>query len=165
MVGAADGDSTSSQFWVDTDSLLVRRILVRDASGAKPSVTETRVLSYRSVGGYPVAHSTRAYRDGRLYFRGEATNILIAERLSEAKRTIPHFYLTIDCDVDALLAARRQANEHVPGLKLSVNDFVVRAAALALRKVPAVVVISTVLVIHFSRVACLISTGCSGTFW
>lgn len=82
VVGAADGDSTSSQFWVDTDSLLVRRILVRDASGAKPSVTETRVLSYRSVGGYPVAHSTRAYRDGRLYFRGEATNILIAERLS-----------------------------------------------------------------------------------
>jgi pyruvate dehydrogenase E2 component (dihydrolipoamide acetyltransferase) len=63
---------------------------------------------------------------------------VIAERLSEAKRTIPHFYLTIDCDVDALLAARRQANEHVPGLKLSVNDFVVRAAALALRKVPAV---------------------------
>jgi pyruvate dehydrogenase E2 component (dihydrolipoamide acetyltransferase) len=63
---------------------------------------------------------------------------VIAERLSEAKRTIPHFYLTIDCDVDALLAARRQANEHVPGLKLSVNDFVVKAAALALRKVPAV---------------------------
>ncbi len=63
---------------------------------------------------------------------------VIAERLSEAKRTIPHFYLTIDCDVDALLAARRQANEHVPGLRLSVNDFVVKAAALALRKVPAV---------------------------
>lgn len=81
VVGAAEGDSTSSQFWVDTDSLLVRRLLVRDASGAKPSVTETRFLSYRSVGGYPVAHSTRAYRDGRLYFRGEATNLIIGERL------------------------------------------------------------------------------------
>lgn len=63
---------------------------------------------------------------------------VIAERLSEAKRSVPHFYLTIDCDVSALVAARRQANEHVPGLRLSVNDFVVRAAALALRKVPAV---------------------------
>jgi pyruvate dehydrogenase E2 component (dihydrolipoamide acetyltransferase) len=64
------------------------------------------------------------------------TRRVIAQRLSEAKRTIPHFYLTVDCEVDALLAARRQANEQVEGLRLSVNDFVVKAAALALRRFP-----------------------------
>ena len=62
---------------------------------------------------------------------------VIAQRLSEAKRSIPHFYLTVDCDVDALLAARKQANEMIAGLKLSVNDLVIKAVALALRKVPA----------------------------
>jgi len=81
VVGAEEGDSTSSQFWVDTDSLLVRRILVRDAEGERPSVTETRFLAYRNVGGVPVSHSARAYRDGRLYFRGEATNVSVGERL------------------------------------------------------------------------------------
>ena len=65
------------------------------------------------------------------------TRRVIAQRLSEAKRSIPHFYLTIDCDVDALLDARRQANEMIDGVKLSVNDLVIKAVALALRKVPA----------------------------
>lgn len=63
---------------------------------------------------------------------------VIAQRLGEAKRTIPHFYLTVDCNVDALLEARRQANEVLDGVKLSVNDFVIKAAAIALRKMPAV---------------------------
>lgn len=66
------------------------------------------------------------------------TRRVIAQRLAEAKRSVPHFYLTIDCEVDALLAARRQANEMIAGLKLSVNDMIIKAAALALRKVPAV---------------------------
>ncbi len=65
------------------------------------------------------------------------TRRIIAQRLAEAKRSIPHFYLTIDCEVDALLSARRQANEFIEGAKLSVNDFIIKAAALALRKVPA----------------------------
>jgi pyruvate dehydrogenase E2 component (dihydrolipoamide acetyltransferase) len=65
------------------------------------------------------------------------TRRVIAQRLTEAKRSVPHFYLTIDCEVDALLAARRQANEMAEGLKLSVNDLVIKAVALALRKVPA----------------------------
>jgi len=65
------------------------------------------------------------------------TRRVIAQRLTDAKRSIPHFYLTVDCDVDALLAARKQANEMIDGLKLSVNDLVIKAAALALRKVPA----------------------------
>lgn len=60
----------------------------------------------------------------------------IARRLSEAKQTIPHFYLTVDIELDALLALRQQLNAKSDSYKLSVNDFVVRACALALRKIP-----------------------------
>jgi len=81
VVGAAAGDSTSSQFWVDGDSLLVRRVIVRDARAPRPSVNETRYLNYRAVAGYPVAFSMRSYRDGRLYFRGESVNVREGERL------------------------------------------------------------------------------------
>jgi len=67
---------------------------------------------------------------------------VIARRLTEAKQQIPHFYLTIDCEVDALLKLRADLNAKSPeksegAFKLSVNDFVIRAAALTLKKVPA----------------------------
>lgn len=62
---------------------------------------------------------------------------VIARRLTEAKQTVPHFYLTIDCEVDALLKVRAELNGRSDSYKLSVNDFVIRAVALALRKVPA----------------------------
>src|SRR5262245_17813412 len=67
---------------------------------------------------------------------------IIAERLTLAKRTIPHFYLAIDCDLDALLAARARLNALAPrdgprAFKLSVNDFIVKAMAMALQTVPA----------------------------
>ncbi len=67
----------------------------------------------------------------------------IARRLTEAKQTIPHIYLTIDCTIDALSKLRAELNAKSPpagepgAFKLSVNDFVVRACALALRQVPA----------------------------
>lgn len=61
----------------------------------------------------------------------------IARRLTESKQQVPHFYLTVDCRMDALLALRAQANQS-GAVKLSVNDFIVRAAALALREVPEV---------------------------
>lgn len=61
----------------------------------------------------------------------------IARRLTESKQNVPHFYLSVDCKMDALLALRSQAN-HGGAVKLSVNDFIVRAAALALREVPEV---------------------------
>ncbi len=61
---------------------------------------------------------------------------IIAQRLQEAKQTVPHFYLTIDCEIDALLKVRTELNGRSDDYKLSVNDFVVRASALALRKVP-----------------------------
>jgi pyruvate dehydrogenase E2 component (dihydrolipoamide acetyltransferase) len=62
---------------------------------------------------------------------------IIARRLTEAKSTIPHFYLSIDCELDALLKVRADLNGRSDAYKLSVNDFVVRAVALALKKVPA----------------------------
>ncbi len=61
----------------------------------------------------------------------------IAKRLTEAKQTIPHFYLTIDCEIDALLALRAKLNK-LPNAaqKLSVNDFIIRGCALSLKEVP-----------------------------
>ncbi len=61
----------------------------------------------------------------------------IARRLSEAKQTVPHFYLTVDCRLDALMKVRAELNGRSDSYKLSVNDFIIRAVALALRKVPA----------------------------
>jgi pyruvate dehydrogenase E2 component (dihydrolipoamide acetyltransferase) len=68
---------------------------------------------------------------------------IIAQRLVLAKQTIPHFYLTISCTIDKLLSAREDINvtapkgpDSKPAWKLSVNDFVIKALALALIKVP-----------------------------
>jgi pyruvate dehydrogenase E2 component (dihydrolipoamide acetyltransferase) len=66
----------------------------------------------------------------------DAMRRTIARRLVEAKQTIPHFYLVVDVDITRLLALREEANAAIPG-KLSVNDFIVKAFALALRRVPA----------------------------
>jgi pyruvate dehydrogenase E2 component (dihydrolipoamide acetyltransferase) len=61
----------------------------------------------------------------------------IARRLTEAKQTVPHFYLTLDCRIDALLDLRKKLNASAgESGKVSVNDFVIRASALALRKIP-----------------------------
>lgn len=66
---------------------------------------------------------------------------MIADRLTLAKQTIPHFYLNIECQLDALLAARKRLNEMAPeegprSFKLSVNDFLIKAMAMALQTVP-----------------------------
>ena len=66
----------------------------------------------------------------------------IARRLSSAASLIPHFYLTIDCQIDTLLSVRSKLNAQSPkgegAFKLSVNDFVIKASALALMRVPEV---------------------------
>jgi pyruvate dehydrogenase E2 component (dihydrolipoamide acetyltransferase) len=59
----------------------------------------------------------------------------IARRLTESKSTVPHFYLTSECKVDALLAIREQINEYSP-VRVSVNDLVVKAVAMAFVDVP-----------------------------
>ena len=63
---------------------------------------------------------------------------VIAARLSEAKQTIPHFYLRRDIQLDALLSFRAQLNKQLEsrGVKLSVNDFIIKAVAIALQQVP-----------------------------
>ena len=67
----------------------------------------------------------------------------IARRLVEAKATVPHYYLTLDCELDALLALREQVNaaapkdkDGKPAYRVSVNDFVIKALAMALIRVP-----------------------------
>lgn len=63
---------------------------------------------------------------------------VIARRLTESKQTVPHFYLTVDIELDALLSLRKQLNEKAgDGVKLSVNDLIIKASAAALKEVPA----------------------------
>src|SRR5215468_10759598 len=62
---------------------------------------------------------------------------VIARRLVESKREAPHFYLTIDCNLDRLLQLRQEINGKREKDKISVNDFVIKAAGLALKQVPA----------------------------
>ncbi|MCF6322474.1 MAG: pyruvate dehydrogenase complex dihydrolipoamide acetyltransferase [Rhizobiaceae bacterium] len=67
---------------------------------------------------------------------------VIARRLVQSKQTIPHFYLTVECEIDALLEIRSQMNtaapveNDTPAYKISVNDMIIKALALALRDVP-----------------------------
>jgi pyruvate dehydrogenase E2 component (dihydrolipoamide acetyltransferase) len=63
---------------------------------------------------------------------------VIAERMTESKQHVPHFYATVEVKMDAAMALRKQLNEQLEeeGLKLSVNDFVMKAAAVALRNYP-----------------------------
>ena len=66
----------------------------------------------------------------------DAMRKIIARRLTESKQTVPHFYLSADYNVEALLAVRQQVNA-AKGVKVSVNDLIVKAYAMALQKVPA----------------------------
>jgi pyruvate dehydrogenase E2 component (dihydrolipoamide acetyltransferase) len=84
----------------------------------------------------PIAQSQAPYREIPLNnFRKS-----IARRLTEAKQTVPHFYLTVDCTVDKLLSLRAQINDSLAAqtidARVSINDFVIKAVAAALRRVP-----------------------------
>ena len=62
---------------------------------------------------------------------------VIAQRLQQSKQEAPHFYLNMDIEIDALLEARKALNAHAPdGVKISVNDMIIKAAAIALKRVP-----------------------------
>lgn len=89
----------------------------------------------------PKGVDSRAQADalGQAYEFEAANKVrqVIANRLQESKQTVPHFYLTVDCEIDNLLNLRKQVNEDATDYKVSVNDFVIRACAKALREVPA----------------------------
>ena len=90
-------------------------------------------------------HIRALYEDGSYdIIPHDAMRRTIAQRLTASMRTIPHFYLTVDCNIVKLLAAREEINavapkraDGKPAYKLSVNDFVIKAPALALQHVPA----------------------------
>ena len=104
-------------------------------SGPKGRIVKADIEA--AVGGAPAAGAAPAAPQGR-YTEVPLSNMrkTIARRLTESKQTIPHYYLSVDCELDRLLALRKELNARDEGFKLSVNDFVVRAVALALRKVP-----------------------------
>ena len=113
---------------------IVRRDIEAVASGKLPMLAPTTVPA--AAKAPPVDPSMPFTEVPNTTFRKA-----VARRLAEAKREIPHFYLSVDCELDALLKLRAELNARAPegegAYKLSVNDFVVRAVALSLRKVPA----------------------------
>jgi pyruvate dehydrogenase E2 component (dihydrolipoamide acetyltransferase) len=100
------------------------------AAPATPSMTDAQVMKLFEPGSYDVVPHDNVRK-------------IIAKRLVEAKQTIPHFYLTVDVEIDALLGLRTSLNDAAPkdkdgkpAWKVSVNDLVIKALALALKRVP-----------------------------
>jgi pyruvate dehydrogenase E2 component (dihydrolipoamide acetyltransferase) len=112
----------------------------RPAAEAPPAATAARAEAPRPAEAPGIAPAVPAPPLAAPYEEIKLSNMrkVIARRLTEAKQTIPHYYLTLDCELDALLKLRAELNAR-PGAdyKLSVNDFVIKALALALRQVPA----------------------------
>src|ERR1035437_9143777 len=124
------------------------RVIARDIDAAK-SGKGLRAPGAAPAAAMPMAASpsdaqVRAlYEDGSYNFvPHDSMRKIIAQRLTLSKQTIPHFYLTLDCDIGRLLAARAEINaaapvkDGKPAYKISVNDFVIKALALALQRVP-----------------------------
>ncbi|MGJ5072021.1 pyruvate dehydrogenase complex dihydrolipoamide acetyltransferase [Bradyrhizobium oligotrophicum] len=100
------------------------------APALAPSMSDKQILALFEPGSYEVIPHDGMRRT-------------IAQRLTASVQNVPHFYLTIDCDIGKLLAAREEINaaapkdkEKKPLYKLSVNDFVIKAMAVALQKIP-----------------------------
>ena len=103
------------------------RIIKLDVETALAQPASSAPMTHQAV------HSAKEER----FVSHSAMRRTIAARLTESKQQAPHFYLTVDCEIDALLAARKSMNEMAgEGVKISVNDMIVRAAAQALMQVP-----------------------------
>jgi pyruvate dehydrogenase E2 component (dihydrolipoamide acetyltransferase) len=125
------------------------RVIARDVEAAK-SGQGLRAPAAAPAGAPLVAPSMSDQQIRALYDDGsydfvphDGMRRTIAQRLTASVQTIPHFYLTIDCDIGKLLEAREEINaaapkdkDGKPAYKLSVNDFVIKALALALQRVP-----------------------------
>jgi pyruvate dehydrogenase E2 component (dihydrolipoyllysine-residue acetyltransferase) len=128
------------------------RVVKADVEAAlKGGAARAPAAQPRPAPGAPAPAAPSAIPDARLYFPKDSYDEIphdsmrktIAKRLTSSKRDIPHYYLKIDCTIDHLLEVRKQINEKAPAdgagaYKLSVNDFIVKAAALALIRVPGV---------------------------
>ena len=122
------------------------RIVKADVTDAKPSAApapQAAASAAAAPAAMPASPSAdmvaRAY-EGRTYeeVKLDGMRKTIAARLTEAKQTVPHFYLRREIRLDALMAFRAQLNKQLEarGVKLSVNDFIIKATALALQAVP-----------------------------
>jgi pyruvate dehydrogenase E2 component (dihydrolipoamide acetyltransferase) len=126
------------------------RIIARDVEAAKSGKGLVAPAAIAPAGA-PLAIQAPADDKIRALFEPGSYEVVphdnirkvIARRLLEAKLTIPHFYLTVDCNIDKLLDAREEINaaaskdkDGKPAYKISVNDFVIKALALALQRVP-----------------------------
>jgi pyruvate dehydrogenase E2 component (dihydrolipoamide acetyltransferase) len=112
-----------------------RRIVQADVLAALGSHAGNEIARLPGpIGGSErgLTHSARPHED----IPHSRIHQVMAQRLGESKRTIPHFYLEVNCRVDALLQLRSELQAGQDNLRLSLNDFAIRAAALALRKVP-----------------------------
>ena len=125
------------------------RVIARDIEDAKsgkaPLAAGAPAGAATPAPAAPSDAQIRAlYEDGSYDFvPHDQMRKIIAQRLTLSKQTIPHFYLTLDCDIGKLLAARAEINEAAPkdkdgkpAYKISVNDFIIKAMALALQRVP-----------------------------
>ena len=122
------------------------RIVKADVSGAPAtaSVSAPPPMAAAPAASFPSsasAASVEALYQGRSYKAVPVDGMrrVIADRLTEAKQTIPHFYLRRDIQLDTLLKLRSEVNAGLKarGVKLSVNDFIIKACAMALQSVPA----------------------------
>lgn len=119
------------------------RIVKRDveAAAGKPTAKVIPLPGAGVPAQVPAAPDFSAYDPARYeQVPVDGMRKTVARRLTESKSTVPHFYLTIDCQIDNLLAARKDLNAKSPmgdvTYKVSVNDFIILASALALKKVP-----------------------------
>jgi pyruvate dehydrogenase E2 component (dihydrolipoamide acetyltransferase) len=127
------------------------RVIARDVAAAKSGQGLRAPAAAAAPAGAPlIAPSMSDQQIRALYDEGsydfvphDGMRRTIAQRLTASVQTIPHFYLTIDCDIGKLLDAREEINASAPkdkdgkpAYKLSVNDFVIKALALALQRVP-----------------------------
>ena len=124
------------------------RIVAADVEAAKSG--KGVMTPAAAEGAAPAAHGMSDQQIRALYPEGsyeivphDSMRRIIAQRLVQSSLTVPHFYLTVDCDIGKLLAAREEINSTAPQdkdgkplWKLSVNDFVIKALALALQRVP-----------------------------
>ena len=115
------------------------RIVKADVEAAKPGVAPAPATAAPAPRPAPPAGAQPVFvAPGDTRVPHTAVRKVIARRMLESKQTVPHFYLTVDLEIDALLAARQAVNAiaEKKGTKVSVNDMVIKACAKALRDHP-----------------------------